>query len=424
MTTVTHPDAHAEAGPFECAVCQFDQAAQRLNLDEGLREVLANPRRELSVSFPVKMDDGSLRVFRGFRVHHNEARGPGKGGLRYSTAVDLNEVRALAMWMTWKCAVARLPFGGAKGGVNVDPHSLSVGELERLTRRYGSEIGPFIGPERDIPAPDVGTNEKIMAWLMDTYSMSQGYSVPASFTGKPVSVGGSVGRAEATGRGIFFVTQEAYRQAGRSLEGSTVAVQGFGNVGSVTAWLFAKAGANVVAVSDANRAVYCRSGLNIEEIIAGTREASRLPASHPGDIITNDELLTLPVDILIPAAIEGQITGRNASAVQAKMIVEGANGPVNCSADFILKAKGITVIPDIVANSGGVIVSYFEWVQDLQSLFWREEHINRRLERMIVDAFREVESERAREGGTLREAAYRLAVSRVVEAIEARGVFP
>jgi len=424
---MTHTPAHVEAGPLECAVCHFEQAAERLNLDDGMRAVLANSKRELSVSFPVKMDDGSLQVFHGYRVHHNETRGPVKGGLRYSLAVDLDEVRALAMLMTWKCAVARLPYGGAKGGVTVDPHSLSDGELERLTRRYGSEIGPFIGPARDIPAPDMGTNARIMAWLMDTYSMMQGYSVPASFTGKPTSIGGSVGRAGATGRGIFFVTQEAYEQLGLSLEGATVAIQGFGNVGSTAARIFSDAGATVVAVSDAAEGIYDPSGLgDIEVIIAAKREAGRLPSEHmhPGDHITNAELLALPVDILIPAALEGQITGANADAVKAKMIVEGANGPVICSADAILEEKGITVIPDIVANSGGVIVSYFEWVQDLQSFFWEEDNINRRLERMIKSAFREVTEERERDGGTLREAAYRLAVGRVVEATEDRGIFP
>lgn len=365
---MTHTDTHLEVGPFECAVCQFDQAAERLQLDAGMRDVLANPKRELSVSFPVKMDDGSLQVFHGYRVQHNETRGPTKGGLRYSTAVTLDEIRALAMWMTWKCAVAKLPYGGAKGGVTVDPRALSRGELERLTRRYASEIGPLIGPERDIPAPDMGTDDQTMAWLMDTYSMNHGYSVPASFTGKPISIGGSSGRAQATGRGIFFVTQEAYKHMGLHLEDATVAVQGFGKVGSAAAKLFDSAGAKVVAVSDSEEAIYDPSGLDIEAIVASNRETGRLPREHPGDHITNDELLALPVDVLIPAALEGQITGRNADSVAAQMIVEGANGPVNCSADSILEANGTLVIPDIVANSGGVIVSYFEWVQELAVL--------------------------------------------------------
>ena len=411
--------------PFECALSQFHDAAERLHLDDGMREVLANTKRELSVSFPVKMDDGSLRVFHGYRVHHNETRGPMKGGLRYSPSVDIEEVRALAMWMTWKCAVARLPFGGAKGGVTVDPKALSEGELERLTRRFGTEIGPFIGPERDIPAPDVGTNAKIMAWLMDTYSMNQGYSVPASFTGKPISIGGSAGRFEATGRGVFFTTQEAYRHAGLNLEGATIAVQGFGNVGSVTAKLFTDAGAKVVAVSDSREAIYDPNGLsNIDAIIETKRNEGHLPPEHPSDHLPKEELLTLPVDILIPAARESQITGANAGDIKAKMIVEGANGPVTCNADPILEEMGVTVIPDILANTGGVIVSYFEWVQDLQSFFWDEEEINDKLERMIKRAFEEVAAIRERDGGTLRDAAYVLAVGRVVEATKDRGIFP
>ncbi len=412
-------------GAFGCALGQFHDAAERLNLDDGMREILANTKRELSVSFPVKMDDGSLKVFHGYRVHHNETRGPVKGGIRYSPAVDIDDVRALAMWMTWKCAVAKLPFGGAKGGVTVDPKVLSEGELERLTRRFGSEIGLFIGPERDIPAPDVGTNAKIMAWLMDTYSMNQGYSVPASFTGKPISIGGSAGRFEATGRGVFFTTQEAYRHMGLSLEGATVAVQGFGNVGSVTAKLFAAAGAKVVAVSDSGEAIYDPNGIyDIEDMIERKREAGCLPPDHAGDHLPKDDLLTLPVDILIPAALESQITSANADSVRAKMIVEGANGPVTCSADPILEEKGIPVIPDIVANTGGVIVSYFEWVQDMQAFFWREEEINDRLERIIKEAFQEVASVRERDGGTYRDAAYTLAVGRVVEATKDRGIFP
>ncbi len=422
---MTDDGSPASETPIGCALSQFHLAATSLGIDDGMREVLANSKRELSVSFPVKMDDGSLKVFHGYRVHHNETRGPVKGGLRYSLTVDLDEVRALAMLMTWKCAVARLPFGGAKGGVTVDPKALSEGELERLTRRFGTEIGPLIGPERDIPAPDVGTNAKLMAWLMDTYSMNQGYSVPASFTGKPISIGGSAGRREATGRGVFFTTQEAYKQMGLSLEGATVAVQGFGNVGSAVAKLFAAAGAKVVAVSDSGEAIYDPKGLgDMNAIIESKREGGYLPPEHPGDHIPKEELLTLPVDILIPAALEGQITRANARAVKAKMIVEAANGPVTCSADPILEDMGIPVIPDILANAGGVIVSYFEWVQDLQSFFWEEEEINDRLERMIKGAFQEVAAVRERDGMTYRDAAYTLAVGRVVEATEDRGIFP
>jgi glutamate dehydrogenase (NAD(P)+) len=410
---------------FECALGQFHESAERLGLDEGMREVLANPKRELSVTFPVKMDNGSLKVFHGYRVHHNETRGPVKGGLRYSPAVDIDEVRALAMWMTWKCAVAKLPYGGAKGGVAVDPKALSEGELERLTRRFGSEISSFIGPDRDIPAPDVGTNAKIMAWLMDTYSMTVGHSVPASFTGKPISLGGSAGRLEATGRGVFFTTQEAYRHMGLSLEDAKVAVQGFGNVGSVTAKLFDDAGAKVVAVSDSREAIYVSTGISdMDDVIETKIETGLLPPDHPGDHLPQDELLTLPVDILIPAALESQITPHNANDIQAKMIVEGANGPVTCMADKILEDRGIPIIPDILANTGGVIVSYFEWVQDLQSLFWKEKEINDRMERMIKEAFQEVAAVHERDGGTYRDAAYALALGRVVEATEARGFFP
>ena len=411
--------------PLHCALGQYERAADRLDLDDGLREALANPRRVFSVSFPVRMDDGSLNTFHGVRVHHNDARGPTKGGIRYSPAVDVDEVRALAMWMTWKCALADLPYGGAKGGVTVDPKALSMGELERLTRRFGTELGPILGPARDIPAPDMGTNEQIMAWLMDTYSMSQGYSAPASFTGKPISIGGSAGRREATGHGVFVATREAYREAGKSLEDATVAVQGFGNVGSVTAKLFAEAGAKVVAVSDSGEAIYNDQGFpDIDGLIDSKREQGCLPPDHPSDHLPKEELLTLPVDILIPAAIEGQITAENANDIRAKMIVEGANGPVTCSADPILADKGIPVLPDILANSGGVIVSYFEWVQGLQSFFWSKDVIRNRLERRMKDMFGEVAHAKQQHGGTYRDAAYRIALGRVVRAVTDRGIFP
>ncbi|MEX2247019.1 MAG: Glu/Leu/Phe/Val dehydrogenase [Dehalococcoidia bacterium] len=420
------PVAQAPAeNPWENAVEQFDSVAERLKLDPGMREVLRHCKREFTVNFPVQMDDGSTRVFTGYRVHHNEARGPMKGGLRYSTNVSLDEVRALAMWMTWKCAVAGLPYGGAKGGVVVDPRALSRTELERLTRRFTAEIGTLIGPEQDIPAPDMGTDAQVMAWMMDTYSMMRGHSVPAVVTGKPVTIGGSSGRVEATGRGVMFVAQEACRHFGMKLEGARVAVQGFGNVGSVSARLLSDAGANVVAVSDSNGGIYAEEGLgDIDVVLALKHERGFVPPGHPGVHITNDELLTLPVDILVPAAIEGQIHGGNAAQVRAKMIIEAANGPTTPEADRMLAAKGVHIVPDVLANSGGVIVSYFEWVQDLQSFFWEEDEVNTKLERAITRAFREVASIQQAEGVTMREAAYMLAVQRVVEATEVRGIFP
>jgi glutamate dehydrogenase (NAD(P)+) len=411
--------------PFDDAIAQLDAVANRLKLDPGMRDVLRHCKRELTVNFPVKMDDGSVRVFTGYRVHHNEARGPVKGGLRYSLNVSLDEVRALSMWMTWKCAVAGLPYGGAKGGVIVDPRSLSRGELERVTRRFAAEIGLLIGPDADVPAPDMGTDAQIMAWIMDTYSMMHGHSVPAVVTGKPVTIGGSSGRVEATGRGVLFVTQEACLDAGIPLEGARIAIQGFGNVGSVAARLLDDAGAKIVAVSDSSGAIYRKDGLgDIDALLAMKHEHGFIPAGHPGEHITNAELLELPVDILIPAALEGQIHAGNAARVQAKMVVEAANGPTTQEADRILNERGVYVVPDIVANAGGVIVSYFEWVQDLQSFFWEEDEVNNRLQRIIQRAFREVDGLRDEHGVTMREAAYMLAVRRVVEATEARGIFP
>ncbi|MBF6600219.1 MAG: Glu/Leu/Phe/Val dehydrogenase [Dehalococcoidia bacterium] len=418
--------AHAPAeNPWDNAIEQLDAVAGKMRIDPGMRDVLRHCKREFTVNFPVKMDDGSTRVFTGYRVHHNEARGPVKGGLRYSLNVSIDEVRALSMWMTWKCAVAGLPFGGAKGGVIVDPATLSVHELERLTRRFAAEISIIIGPDEDVPAPDMGTDAQVMAWFMDTYSMLHGHSTPASVTGKPVSIGGSSGRFEATGRGVLFVTQEACRARGVSLDGATVAVQGFGNVGSIAARLLSEAGAKVVALSDATGGIYDPDGLgDIAALLARPRERGLIPRERPGRSITNGALLELPVDILIPAALEGQIHGGNAARVQAPMIIEAANGPTTPEADRILAAKGTYVVPDIVANAGGVIVSYFEWVQDLQSFFWEEQEVNLRLERIIKRAFGEVAEIYDREHGTMREAAYMLAVGRVVEATEVRGIFP
>jgi glutamate dehydrogenase (NAD(P)+) len=423
MTTTPFQSAEAE-NPFATAIAQFEAAADRLHLDQGMRDVLTHCKREFTVNFPVKMDDGTIRVFTGYRVHHNEARGPVKGGLRYSSRVSLDEVRALSMWMTWKCAVAGLPYGGAKGGVIVSPRSISVHELERMTRRFAAEIDFLIGPDEDVPAPDMGTDAQVMAWIMDTYSMLHGHSVPAVVTGKPVSIGGSSGRYEATGRGVMLVTREAAKHAGVSFDGATVAVQGFGNVGSVASKLLSEEGARVVAISDARAALYDGGGLDVRKLVDLPAERGMLPDGMPGDRISNEELLELPVDILIPAAIEGQIHAGNASRVRAKMVVEAANGPTTSAGDRILRDRGIYVVPDIVANSGGVIVSYFEWVQDLQSFFWEESEVNIRLEKLITRAFQEVTAIQERERCSQRDAAYVLAVGRVVEATTVRGIFP
>lgn len=410
--------------PYEMALAQFDAAAERLALEDGLRQILRACKREFIVRFPVKMDDGSIRVFVGYRVHHNEARGPVKGGLRFNPAVNLDEMRALAMWMTWKSAVVNIPYGGAKGGVEVDPSLLSERELENITRRYTTEIASLIGPDKDIPAPDMGTDARVMAWIMDTYSMHHGHSVPGVVTGKPVSIGGTKGRLEATGRGILFIVQEACRHRSMALEGATVAIQGFGSVGSVAARLLCRAGARVVAVSDRRSGVYNANALDIDLLWDLKRADGTLSGFPGGDRITNQELLGLPVDILIPAALEGQIHGDNAAAVRARLLVEGANGPVTPEADRVLAENGVFLVPDILANAGGVIVSYFEWVQDLQSFFWEESEVDQRLHRLMVRGFQEVLACAERENVGLRDAAYTVGVSRVVEAVRARGIYP
>ena len=406
------------------ALAQFDAAADRLGLDDGIRMVLRHCKRELAVHFPVRMDNGTIGEFSGYRVQHNLARGPAKGGLRYHPAVSLDEVRALAMWMTWKSAVVNIPYGGAKGGVIVDPKQLSDRELENLTRRYATEISIIIGPNEDIPAPDMGTDARVMAWIMDTISMHRGYTEAGVVTGKPVSVGGTLGRAEATGRGLLYIVQEATRHIGLALEGATVAVQGFGNVGAVAAQLLRKAGAMVVAVSDSSGAIYNGRGLDIDALMHHSRDHSPLAGATGCDQITNSELLALPVDFLIPAALEGQIHAGNADEVRARYVVEGANGPTTPEADAILAEKGATLIPDIVANAGGVIVSYFEWVQDLQFYFWEEDEVNERLHRVITRAFRDVLTMAEQHSVTLREAAMMLGLSRVVEATRVRGFYP
>ena len=423
QATVIAPSTVTE-NPWRNAQRQFDEAAELYGLDPGMRTVLREVKRQLIVNFPVKMDDGSVRVFEGFRVQHNIARGPAKGGIRSHPDVSLDEVKALAMWMTWKCAIAGLPFGGAKGGVICDPKHLSESELERLTRRYASEISIILGPESDIPAPDVNTTPKVMAWIMDTISMEQGFSVPAIVTGKPLSIGGSQGRNAATGRGVMFVALEACKLLGIRPEGATVAVHGFGNAGSVAARLMREKGFVICAVSDSTGAIYNRNGLDIEAVSAHKARTGSVARFAGAERIDASGVLEAPVDVLIPAALENQITSENAGRIQAKLILEAANGPVTPDADRLLADRGVTVVPDVVANAGGVTVSYFEWVQDLQSFFWEESEINARLEKVITRAFAETWSMAHEHATTLRNGAYFLAIQRVAEATTDRGIYP
>ncbi|MFZ0995975.1 MAG: Glu/Leu/Phe/Val dehydrogenase [Candidatus Dormiibacterota bacterium] len=413
------------ANPYITAQRQFDQAASILGLDEGMRQVLREVRRELTVNFPVRMDDGSIRIFTGYRVQHNLTRGPAKGGIRYHPQVSLDEVKALAMWMSWKCAVTNLPYGGAKGGVICDPRQMSQKELENLTRRFASEISILIGPESDIPAPDVNTNQQTMAWIMDTISMEKGYSVPAIVTGKPLSIGGSEGRPAATGRGVMVVTLEACRRMGIDPTATSVAIQGFGNVGSISAELLHAEGFKVVAVSDVYGGIYNPQGLDIPSLIGHVSTAGKVEG-FPGAAqpITNAALLELPITILIPAALENQLTMANAAKIQARMVVEAANGPTTPEADDIFHQRGVTLIPDILANAGGVTVSYFEWVQDLQSFFWEEKEINGRLTKIMQRAYEQVDELAREHRTTLRMGAYCLAVKRVADATSVRGIYP
>lgn len=405
---------------------QLDCAAGLLGLKRSDYEVLRYTERELTVAVPVEMDDGHIEVFQGYRIQHSSSRGPCKGGIRYHPNVDLDEVKALAAWMTWKCAVVNIPYGGAKGGVAVDPTELSEKELNRLTRRYTAAILPILGPEKDIPAPDINTNAQIMGWIMDTYSTFAGYAVPGVVTGKPIEIGGSLGRKEATGRGVALVTQEIASKMGINLLKAPIAVQGFGNVGGVTAKLLYDGGHKIVAVSDVNTGFYCENGLDINALLkyAAANRALKGYTSKGVKEITNAELLALPVDILIPAAIENQITAENAAAVKAKVIIEGANGPTTVEADKILENKNIIVVPDILANAGGVVVSYFEWVQNLQSLFWDEHEINSLLKKIILRAFEEVWVIADSKKISLRMGAYMLALGRVLKAKQIRGIFP
>jgi glutamate dehydrogenase (NAD(P)+) len=416
--------ASAVENPWHNAQRQFDEAAELFRLDPSLRCVLREVKRQLIVTFPVKMDDGSTRMFEGYRVQHNVARGPAKGGIRYHPGVTLDEVKALAMWMTWKCAIAGLPFGGAKGGVVVDPKRLSPGELERLTRRYATEISIVIGPESDIPAPDVNTTPTVMAWIMDTVSMEQGFSIPAVVTGKPLSVGGSQGRSTATGRGVMFVALEACRKLGRDPAQSTVAVQGFGNAGAVAARLMAEQGFTICAVSDTSGAIYGSGGLDVPAVIKH-KEKTGSVAGFPGsEAISDADVLEAPVDVLVPAALENQITMANAGNIKASLVLEAANGPVTPDADALLFQRGVTVVPDVVANAGGVTVSYFEWVQDLQSFFWDESEINSQLEKIMTRAFNDTWQMSREHNMSLRNGAYFVAIDRVAEATTARGIYP
>ena len=423
MTTAAAPPLGAE-NPWLNAQRQFDNAADILELTPGLRAVLREVRRELVVRFPVKLDTGAVRMFEGYRVQHNTTRGPAKGGLRFHPDTSLDEVKALAMWMTWKCALVNIPFGGAKGGVVCDPHTLSRRELERLSRRFASEITVLIGPESDIPAPDVNTGAQIMAWIMDTISMEAGYSVPAAVTGKPLDIGGSEGRPSATGRGVTIVSLEACEKLGIDPGEATVAVQGFGNVGSVGAELMHEAGFRVCAVSDVTGGIYSPDGIHIPALLAHRSRTGTIEGFAGTTPVTNRELLELPVDILVPAALENQITAANAGRIQARLVVEAANGPTTPDADSILERRGISVVPDILANAGGVTVSYFEWVQDLQSLFWEEGEINRRLERILQRSFGQMWKQAQTHKVSLRLGAYLVAVKRVADATAVRGIYP
>jgi glutamate dehydrogenase (NAD(P)+) len=413
----------SEDNPFEAMMQRFDHAAQLLSLDPGLYKVLRNPEKQIIVSIPVVRDNGEVEVYTGYRVLYNTSRGPAKGGIRFDLNVTLEEVKALAAWMTWKCAVVNIPFGGAKGGVVCDPSMMSMAELERVTRRYTSGIIETLGPDSDVPAPDVNTNERVMAWIMDTYSMHKRHTVTAVVTGKPVEMGGSLGRREATGRGCMFVTREALAKIGLPMQQARVAVQGFGNVGSLAADFLAKEGATIVAVSDKSGGLVNPKGLDVADLLAWAREHRQLAGYPRAERISNEELLTIDCDVLLPAALENVITSKNARKIKAKVICEGANGPTTAGADKILEEKGVFVIPDILANAGGVTVSYFEWVQDRGGYFWDEETVNKRLEAIVTRSFREVVGLSERHKVNTRIAAYMLAIDRVATMHRLRGMY-
>jgi glutamate dehydrogenase (NAD(P)+) len=413
----------ADENPFEAMMSRFDFAAGLLKLDAGLYKVLRHPETQLITSVPVQMDSGEIEVFTGYRVLYNTSRGPGKGGIRFDLAVTLEEVKALAAWMTWKCAVVNIPFGGAKGGVVCDPLTMSVGELERLTRRYTASIIDLLGPDSDVPAPDVNTNERVMAWIMDTYSMHHRHTVTAVVTGKPVVMGGSLGRREATGRGCMIVTKQALQHLGMPLKGARVVVQGFGNVGSITAELLQAEGCVIVGVSDVSGGLHNPKGLDVKDILAWRQEHRYVTGYPRAESVTNEDLLALECDVLVPAALENVITARNADAVKARVIIEGANGPTAAGADEILDRKGVFVVPDILANAGGVTVSYFEWVQDRGGYFWTEEVVNSRLTDIMVNSFANVLDVSKKYGVNMRIAAYTLAIDRVAMVHRLRGLY-
>jgi glutamate dehydrogenase (NAD(P)+) len=424
--TIVRPDKDRflqDENPFEAMMSRFDRAAQLLDLEPGLYKVLRHAEKQITISVPVMMDNGELEVFTGYRVLYNTSRGPGKGGIRFDLQVTIDEVKALAAWMTWKCAVVGAPFGGAKGGVICDPTKMSAGELERLTRRYTAGIIQILGPDSDVPAPDVNTNERVMAWIMDTYSMHVGHTTTSVVTGKPVEMGGSLGRREATGRGCMIATKAALAHLGMKVEGASVAVQGFGNVGSVSAILLEREGCKVVAISDRFGGLYNKNGLDVSECAAYVKQKGSLEGYSKADSITNDELLQLEVDVLVPAALENVITKRNARKIKAKVMCEGANGPTSAAADAILDENGVFVIPDILANAGGVTVSYFEWVQDRGGYFWDEETVNKRLTDIMDKSFKDVLELSRQHRVNMRTAAYMLAISRVATVHRLRGVY-
>ncbi len=422
LVAPTEP-ADTEINPWQSAAHRFDEAAELLGLEDGMRKVLRQPAMELTVNIPVVLDDGRIEVFTGYRVQHSIARGPAKGGIRFAPDVSLDEVRALAAWMTWKCAVVNIPFGGGKGGVICEPQLMSEGELERITRRYTAEICEFIGPERDVPAPDVNTNEQTMAWIMDTYSMHKRYTVNAVVTGKPLELGGSLGRPEATGRGCMFVTMQALKKLGMAINTTRVVIQGFGNVGGMAARLMSQQGFKIVCIVEYDGAVYNKHGLDIEALQKHKRDTGSIRGFPDGEDIDKDEALLMDCDVLIPAARENVITSSNADRVKAKILCEGANGPTTFVADSILADRGVFVIPDILANAGGVTVSYFEWVQDRQGYFWNERMVNERLEEIMVKSFDDVVTYAERHKVNNRIAAYMLALDRVAIAIRKRGLY-
>jgi glutamate dehydrogenase (NAD(P)+) len=423
MLTEATLSVEKELNPWESAVQRFDEAAELLKLDDGMRKVLVSPSMELTVNIPIVLDDGRIEVFKGYRVQHSIARGPAKGGIRFAPDVSLDEVRALAAWMTWKCAVVNIPFGGGKGGVICEPHLLSEGELERITRRYTAEIGEFIGPERDVPAPDVNTNEQTMAWIMDTYSMHRRHTVTAVVTGKPLELGGSRGRPEATGRGCMITTLEALKVFGLAPEDTRVIIQGFGNVGGMAARLMTRRGFKVVCIIEYDGAVYNPHGLDIDALMLHRTETGSILGFPEAEDLDRDEALLMDCDVLIPAARENVINSSNAWAIKAKILCEGANGPTTGAADAIMAEKKIFVIPDILANAGGVTVSYFEWVQDRQGYFWNENLVNERLEEIMVTSFADVTGYAGEHGVNNRTAAYMLALNRVANAIRRRGLY-